>query len=64
MLQEYIPTHKTKVQNILQALFREIACSILTRHLLYTTAELTQLYISSLFMISAIFMLFIRGKES
>lgn len=59
MLQGYIFTHTIKVQNILQALFREIAYSILTRHVLYTTDELTQLYISSLFMISAFFILFI-----
>lgn len=64
MLQGYIFTHTIKVQNILQALFREIAYSILTRHVLYTTDELTQLYISSLFMISAFFILFIGWKES
>lgn len=58
MLQGYIPTHITKVQNILQELFREIAFNILKSFVLYTTYELTKLYISSLSMISATFILF------
>lgn len=58
MLQGYIPTHITKVQNILQELFREIAFNILKSFVLYTTYELTKLYISSLSMISATFVLF------
>lgn len=64
MLQGYIPTHTTKVKNILQALLREIAYHLLKSHVLYTTYELTQLYISNLSMISATFILFMAWKES
>lgn len=64
MLQGYIPTHTTKVQNILQELFGEIAYNILKSHVLYTTYELTQLCISNLPMISATFILFMGWKES
>lgn len=61
MLQGYIPIHTTKVQNILQELFREIAYSILKSLVLYSTYELTQLYTSSLSMISATFIYGVKG---
>lgn len=64
VLQAYILTHTTKVQSVPQALFRKIVCSIVTRHVLCTTEELTQLYISSFSSISAIAVLFTGWKVS